>query len=78
MPFSRAVDLDPHESTFIFPPPFHFMTCLNVEFYGEKDECVKVASILKFIPNNLRIFIQNDSRIFLPDFTQISNKHLHG
>ena len=38
MPFSRAVDLDPHESTFIFPPPFHFMTCLDGEFYGEKDE----------------------------------------
>ena len=25
---------------------------------------VKVASILKFIPNNWRIFIQNDTRIF--------------
>ena len=56
MPFSRAVDLDPHESTFIFPPPFHFMTCLNVEFYGEKDECVKVASILKINIKKLEVF----------------------
>ena len=73
MPFSRAVDLDPHESTFIFPPPFHFMTCHDGEFYGEKEEQLKTNIQHKINIKNWQFSLRDDP----PHFAQWSNAERH-
>ena len=66
-----VIDIDTGESKMFFE--IFFFNLIN-------ETVVKVASILKFIPNNSRIFIQNNTRIFcltlhrfLTTFTRINN-----